>query len=165
MLLQLGGGAILRTYHQMGLCWTKSPPLHAGVRPQRQSPHPIPPPPPQQSNRINPSTPMSNQIMGRKRNTHKRMTTHQPSTRQRKKSSKRSVECSFSLRLARTVDGGLLPALSSHASQPNRRTRRRKKWGCCASNFRLHVNTGRSCTHLSSKQHGPPNPQRCVVPL
>jgi hypothetical protein len=44
MLMPLGRGAILRSHHQMGLCRTKSPPLHAGVRPQ--SPHPLPTTPP-----------------------------------------------------------------------------------------------------------------------
>jgi len=44
MLMRLGRGAILRSHYQMGLCRAKSPPLHAGVRPQ--SPHPLPTPPP-----------------------------------------------------------------------------------------------------------------------
>jgi hypothetical protein len=51
--------------------------------------------------------------MGHKRNTHKRTTTHQPSTRQRKI----QEVCGVFLFLARAVDGGLHPALSSLASQ------------------------------------------------
>ena len=109
----------------MGLRGPKSPPLYAGVGPK--SPHPLPTPPlPRKSDRINP-VPTSNQIMGQKSNTHKRMMTHQPSTRQGKKSFKRSAECSFSLQ-GRSM-GVLLPALSSLASQQANLTE--KTMGLC----------------------------------
>ena len=42
--MRLERGVILRTRHQIGLRWTKSSPLHAGVCPQ--SPHPLPTPSP-----------------------------------------------------------------------------------------------------------------------
>jgi hypothetical protein len=76
---------------------------------------------PRQSNRTSP-IPTSNQIMEQKSNTHKRRTNHQPSARRGKNLSKRYVACSCSLQ-GRSM-GGLLPALSSLASQQANPTER-----------------------------------------
>jgi hypothetical protein len=77
--------------------------------------------PPRQNDRTS-HTPTPNQIMERKSNTHKKKMTHQPSARRGKILSKRYVACSCSSRGRST--GGLLPTLSSLASQQANPTER-----------------------------------------
>ncbi len=71
--------------------------------------------------------------------------------------------CGVFLFLARAVDGGLLPALSSLVSQqakPNRENN-----GAMQAVFGLHVMPRRSRTNLLSKRYGSRNPQRRVIPI
>ncbi len=116
--MRLGRGAILRSYHQMGLCRTKSPPLHAGVRPQ--SPHPLPTPPP--AKRQDQPYPHVKPNYGAK----KQYSQEEDDSPALSKAGKKIIQevCGVFLFLARAVDGGLLPALSSLASQQAKPTER-----------------------------------------
>ena len=109
----------MQTYHQMGRCWTKSPPLHAGVHPQ--SPHPIPTPP--LTKQQDQPYPHVKPNYGAKKQYAQEDDDSPALNKAGKKSSKRSAKCSFS------SHGGLLPTLSSLASQQANPTE--KTMGLC----------------------------------
>jgi hypothetical protein len=110
--MQLERGAILRTHHQMGLCQTKSSTLHARESPQ--SPHPLPTPSPGEATGST-LPPRQTKLWGEKAilTRGRRITSAQQGGG---KNHPRGV-WSIPVFLARAVDGGLLPALSSLASQ------------------------------------------------
>jgi hypothetical protein len=112
MLVQLERQTILRTHHQVGLRETESPPLHAGVRQKRPSPASNPPPPAKRQDQPYPHVKPN---YGAK----KQYSQEEDNAPALNKEEKKFIQevCRVFLFLARAVDGGLLPALSSLASQ------------------------------------------------
>ena len=157
MLMRLERGVILRTCHQIGLRWTKSSPLHAGVCPQ--SPHPLPTPSPGEATGST-LPPRQTKLWGEKAilTRGRRLTSAQQG---REKNHPRGV-----WRIPVPRKGGQWgatpgPQLSRvPTGKPNRENN-----VSLQAVFGLHGNTGRSCTHLPSERHSPRNPQQRVVPL
>ena len=111
MLMRLERGAILRTHYQMGLRRTKSSPFHAWVCPQ--STHPLPTPSPSKATGST-LPPRQTKLWSEKQ--YSQEDNDSPAL---SKAGEKFIQevCGVFLFLARAVDGGLLPALSSLASQ------------------------------------------------
>ncbi len=149
--MRLERGALLRTHHQMGLRRTKSPPLHAGVRPQ--SPHPFPTLPPG------------------------KVTGPALSPRQTKLWSQKAIRTrGGQITSPQQGRGGKYPRGVWRVPVPSKGSRwgitpctqlsriptskpNRANNGAMQKNLRLHVMPERSRTHLPSKRHGPRNQQ------
>jgi hypothetical protein len=101
MLVRLGWQTIMWLHHQVGLQWTKGPPINAQLC--QQSPCLVPTHSPQK--RQDQPYPHFKPTYGAKSNIHK--------------AGNKFIQevCGVFLYLAHAVDGGLLPALSSLASQ------------------------------------------------
>ncbi len=118
MLMRLERGAILRTHYQIGLRRTKCSPLHAWVCPQ--STHPLPTPSP---GKVTGSTLPPRQT---KLWSEKTILTRGRQLTSAQQGGEKFIQevCGVFLFLARAVDGGLLPAISSLASQQANPTER-----------------------------------------
>jgi hypothetical protein len=111
MLVRLGWQKILWPHHQVGLQWTKSPPIDAQLR--QQSPRPIPTYSPMKT--AGPTYPHVKPTYGAKMQ-YSQVEDNSPALDNAGKKFIQEV-CGVFLYLARAVDEGLLPALSSLASQ------------------------------------------------
>ena len=69
--------------------------------------------------------------------------------------------CGVFLFLTRAVDGGTTPCPQLSRVPTGKPDGENN--GTLQAVFIFHVNTGRRCTHLPSKRHGPCKPQRCVL--
>ena len=143
MLMRLEQGAVLQTYHQMGLCRTKSSPLHARVCPQ--SPHPLPTPSP---GKATGSTlpPRQTKLWGKNAilTRGQQLTSAQQGGEKNHPRGVRSIPVPCKGGQWGTTPGPQLSCVPT--GKPNGENN-----GSLQEVFGLHDNTGRSHTHLPSK--------------